>query len=391
MITWIGFFISICIILIVARKNLPIALFSGAVVLGLFTLPVELILNEILSVLINPSIVLLAFVVGLIPMIGGMMKESGQIDDLVNNLRIGRKGLMASSPAIMGLLPMPGGALLSAPILDKGGEGLPGELTAAVNDWFRHLFIFVYPLHSALIVATKISNLNIYTAILHLFPFFLLALVFGYFFFIRKIDGDIDYTEPFSFRKLSISFGIILAAPAIDFVLKKLEIFAISEIALLIGVGVSFILSWKFTKSKPDFKNIFLKMRPWKYSLIILGMFVFLNIFKASNIAGLIAAIPIPIITLSVISGFVLGFATGRVILPASIVLPVCLTGSEITPYIFSLIYTAIFFGYIISPVHPCVSISCEYFKVSYKDFLKLTTTPAILIFLIVLGLSFLY
>jgi integral membrane protein (TIGR00529 family) len=390
-VTWFGFIISLGLILIIARKNLPLALFCGAVVLGIFTIPLVSIPYEIFNTLTDPSIVLLALAMGIIPMIGGAMNQSGQIDDLVNNLRIGRKGLMALSPAIMGLLPMPGGALLSAPILEKGGEGVPADLKVAINDWFRHLFVMIYPLSSALIASAKISSLSVYTALLSLLPTFAFALVLGYFFFVRRVRGTIDYSSPFSMKKLLIPLGIILVAPFLDFVLKKTLALPVKEIATVFGVCTAFAFSLFVSKSKPKLWAIAKKMKPWNFTLIIIGMFIFLHIFQASNIADLIATIPLPIATLSVIAGFILGFATGRVLLPASIIYPVYLTSGAITPFVFALIYTSIFFGYVISPVHPCVCVSLEYFNVSMKKFFKLMILPTSIIIVIALVTSIIF
>lgn len=390
-VTWFGFIISLGLILIIARKNLPLALFCGAVVLGIFTIPLVSIPYEIFNTLTDPSIVLLALAMGIIPMIGGAMNQSGQIDDLVNNLRIGRKGLMALSPAIMGLLPMPGGALLSAPILEKGGEGVPADLKVAINDWFRHLFVMIYPLSSALIASAKISSLSVYTALLSLLPTFAFALVLGYFFFVRRVRGTIDYSSPFSMKKLLIPLGIILVAPFLDFVLKKTLALPVKEIATVFGVCTAFAFSLFVSKSKPKLWAIAKKMKPWNFTLIIIGMFIFLHIFQASNIADLIATIPLPIATLSVVAGFILGFATGRVLLPASIIYPVYLTSGAITPFVFALIYTSIFFGYVISPVHPCVCVSLEYFNVSMKKFFKLMILPTSIIIVIALVTSIIF
>jgi hypothetical protein len=71
--------------------------------------------------------------------------------------------------------------------------------------------------------------------------------------------------------------------------------------------------------------------------------------------------------------------------------LPIYLIMSTITPPIFALIYTSIFFGYIISPVHPCVSVTLEYFNVPMKNFLRLSALPAFTIFFIVLLISIFY
>ncbi len=319
------------------------------------------------------------------------MKQSGQMDDLVNNLRIGRKGLMALSPAIMGLLPMPGGALLSAPILEKGGVGVPNDLKVAINDWFRHLFVMIYPLSSALIASAKISDLSVYTAMLYLMPTFFFALFLGYIFFVRRVKGSIDYSSPFSLKKLVVPFVVILVAPVLDFLLKKILILPVKEIATLIGVITAFMLACLISKVKLNLWDITRKMKAWNFTLIILGMFLFLHIFQSSNIADLIARIPLPTITLCVVAGFILGIATGRVLLPASIILPVYLASTAITPSVFALIYTSIFFGYVISPVHPCVCVSLEYFNVSMKKFFKLMILPTSIIIVIALVTSIIF
>ncbi len=388
MLSWLGFIISLIVILAVARKSLPLALFCGAIVLGLFTLPLVSILEQIIYTLTDLSIIILALAMGVIPMIGGSMKESGQMDDLVNNLRIGRKGLMALSPAIMGLLPMPGGALLSAPILEKGGEGVADDLKVAINDWFRHLFVMIYPLSSALIASAKIANLNVYIAALYLLPACAFALVLGYIFFVRKISGTIVYSNQLSLTRLLVPLGIILIAPFLDFTLKQIFVLPIKEIATVIGVSTSFILSWKLSRVHLNLTKIFKKMKPWNFSFIILGMFIFLHIFQSSNIAHLIASVPLSPATLCVVAGFILGFGTGRVLLPASIILPVYLITSPLSPLTFTTIYTSIFFGYVISPVHPCVGVTLEYFNVSLRSFFRLLAAPTIIIFAVTLIIS---
>jgi len=387
--SWVGLVVSIAVILGLARKHLPLALVFGAVVLGLFTLTPGKMIATFGQTLTDLSIILLAAAMGVIPMIGGVMKESGQMDDLVNNLRISRKGLMGLSPAIMGLLPMPGGALLSAPILERGGVGVPADLKVAINDWFRHLLVMIYPLSSALIASAKISNLNVYTAALYLLPTCAFALMLGYFFFVRKVQGVITYCGAFSLKGLLLPLGVVLSAPVLDFTLKKVFVLPVPEIATLCGVLVAFVLALILSTKRLALGTIARKMKPWNFSLIIIGMFIFLNIFKASNVAILIAMIPLPPVTLSVVMGFALGVATGRVLLPASIIIPVYLTMGSMTPAVFATVYTSIFFGYVISPVHPCVGVSLEYFSVSLKDFLRLLAIPTLIIFIITLLISF--
>jgi len=363
-----------------------LGLISGALILGIFTLPFSVVVDRIIFTITDLSVIFLALAMGIIPMLGGTMKESSQIESLVNNIRFSKRYLLPFSAALMGLLPMPGGALLSAPIVEKGGEGVPENLKAAINNLYRHLFILIYPLAPALIVSAKITNLDVYHAVLYLLPGFFLALILGYIFFLRKVKGTISHSDGFSWKGLLIPLAIILSAPVTDFVLKR--VLTMGSLATLIGVSIGFILSIILSRKKLNLKDISLKMRPWNFSLIIIGMFLYLHIFQESDVRNMIASIPLPPLTLAITAGFLLAFLTGRVQLPASIIFPVYMATAVISPLVFSLIYMSMYFGYIISPVHPCLVITCEYFHISIKDMIKQLFLPTAIIIIAVYILS---
>ena len=88
------------------------------------------------------------------------MQESGQMDRLVNDLRIGKRTFLVLSPALVGMLPVPGGALLSSPLVERVGEGMEEKTKAALNVWFRHVLLIVYPFSPALIASAKIAGLG---------------------------------------------------------------------------------------------------------------------------------------------------------------------------------------------------------------------------------------
>jgi len=379
--TWFGFILSLVAILLISRKSLPLGLICGAIVLGVFTLPGLEVLGYFKNTLLDPSILYLSLAMGIIPIIGGSMKTSGQIDDLVNNIRIRQRFLLPVSAALMGLLPMPGGALLSAPILEQGGAGVPNDLKAAINNWYRHLFILIYPLSPALIVAAEISSLDVYVCILYLLPAFALAALLGYAFFLRKIHGRIDYRGIFSARSLLRPLAVIVSAPVLDFALKRL--FGIDNLATVIAVAVSLGLSLILSGRVSGFFAMARAARPWNFALIIIGMFFYLHVFQASDARFLIAQLPLTPIMLSLVSGFVLALATGRVQLPVSIVIPVYLaTVTQISPIMFALIYSATYFGYIISPVHPCLVVTCEYFQIPIRQMIAKLAMPTLIVVL---------
>jgi integral membrane protein (TIGR00529 family) len=387
---WIGFLCAIVVLLVVSRKNLPLSLFLGGITLGLFTLSPFRLGMEILRTLKDPSIVLLAIAVGIIPLIGGVMKEGGEIDGLVNNFRVGKKAFLALTPALMGMLPMPGGALLSAPMVERAGVGTNNRTKVAINVWFRHLFILIYPLSPALIASAKIVGLTVYDVIPWLVPEFLLASLVGYVLFLRHIKGNIDYTSPFSLRNLLIPLCVILAAPILDFSLRLLLNFPVKETATIIAVSSSFALSLIFSSRRLNMKELVVKTKPWNFAFIIIAMFIFLNVFTASDAASRVASLTLSGPVLCVLAGFLLGLTTGRVQLPASIILPVYLvTYGSISPLVFSVTYFSIFWGYIISPVHPCIVVTLEYFNTEMKDFYLRMLLPAAIIFFLILISSF--
>lgn len=350
--------------------------------------------NEIYNTLTDPSILLLAIAVGIIPLIGGVMEIAGQMDDIIDNLKIKKKSFLAFSPAFIGMLPMPGGALLSAPLVKKGGECVANDKKSAINVWFRHVLILIYPL-GTLLVTTKMAEINLYKTMLYVFTPFLLMLILGYIFLLKGIEGKSSYKSQRNKKKLGIAIGIILVAPLIHFSLMTIFKNINQEIFLLIGVCVSLILAIYF--GKICFKKVKIvskKMKPLKYALIIIGMFLFLNIFKASAIPKEIAGLELPKSIFLTFLAFFLGFATGRVQLPISIMLPIYISQQEnnaITPFPFSIMYFSIFFGYVISPVHPCVSVSLEFFNVKYIDMLKKLIIPTIAGIFFIFGLSIIF
>ncbi|MCK4416846.1 MAG: DUF401 family protein [Candidatus Latescibacteria bacterium] len=381
-ITWAGFLLSLFLLLIISRKSLWAGLVVAALTLGLFTLPFYRIWQEVYNTLTDPSILLLSFGVGLIPMIGGLMELSGLMDELVDNLRIGKRLFSAFSPALLGMLPIPGGALLSAPLLRKAGEGISEVEKSAINVWFRHILLLIYPL-GALLATTKMAQLNLYVTMLYLIPGFILMFILGYLFLLKHIRGEISYSSDFRLKGLLVPVMIILIAPVIHFSLGTIFPKVLPEVFLVIGVVVSLTLALGFGNLRVErIKLAWTKTGPWRFSLIIIGMFLFLNIFKASDASRIIAEVTFSRTLLLVGVGSILGFLTGRVQVPVSILLPIYYSKygtNTMTSSVFALMFFSIFMGYVISPVHPCVSVSLEFFNVELKDFLKVLIIPILI------------
>ncbi|MBN2543781.1 DUF401 family protein [bacterium] len=378
-IVWIGFIVSLFCLLYIGRKNIWLGLMLAAFVLGVFNLPIMEILDEIINTLSDLSVIFLALAVGTIPIIGGLLEFGGLMDDLVENLRMQKKLFLGFAPALIGMLPMPGGALLSAPIVKRASEGVRDQTKVAINVWFRHVLILIYPL-GALLVSTKMAGLNLYLEILYILPGCFLMVILGYIFILREVKGEIEYTTERNYKKLIKPLLVLFVAPAIHFIFMSLYKDIIPEIPLLIGVVVSFILALFFTKPGwQNFKRVFVRMKPWNFFLIIIGMFLYLNLFNRSGSSEVVASVAFSKSFLVVIIGAFFGFITGRVAVPVALMLPIYYSkyGNDTMNYLtFAIMFTSIFMGYMISPIHPCVSVSIEYFKSELKYFLKKLLIP---------------
>ncbi len=375
---WIGFSLCIACLLYLSRRSILLAMSAASVILALFTLSSHDMLSVLTRTFGDPSIILIAFVVGIIPLIGGALEMSGEMDRLVANMRIGKRAFFAAAPALLGMLPMPGGALLSAPLIERGGENVSSDVKVAGNVWFRHAFLLVYPLGSSLIASTKIASVGLYQAISLLFPAFIATSLIGYITLLRRVEDKMEYTDTFSLAGLLVPLGIIVAAPAIDLLLKTVFSLPYAEIGTAVGVMVSLVIAMvKGRIGGSALREINRKMQPWKYAALILAMFLFLNTFTASGAPQVLAELDLPPVILCIVIGFILGVITGRIQAPIAIVVPVFMTThGAITLAAFAVTYFAVYLGYVISPVHPCVSVSLEYFSVSIGRFLRRMALP---------------
>ncbi len=388
--SWLGFAFSLVFLITVAHWSLWLAMFGAAVVLGLFTVSPGNLAGAVAGVLADPSVMLLGLAVSIIPLVGGALERTGRMDSLVNNMRIPRRAFVAVSPALLGMLPMPGGALLSAPLVERAG-GAPADLRAAANVWFRHALLLVYPLSASLITAAKLAGLEVWQVLPYQLPAFGLTVLLGYVFFLRHFAGEMERKGLFSLGGLLVPLGILFVAPALDFAFKQLPALPVSELATVIGVSVSLTLAVWRRMDVRQLGRMVAQGKPWRFGLIVIGMFAYLEVFRASGAAQLIADLHLSPQALCVGIALLLGLATGREQAPASIVIPIFLAAYGVmTPWAFAVTYFAVYIGFVMSPVHPCVTVSAEYAGTTLAGLLKRMFVPSVLALGAVLGASYL-
>ncbi len=392
-IAWTGFLAAVVVVIIGARYHLPLALLAGTLVLAITTLSPTEFFDAFTATITSPDTIILILALGIIPIIGGILQVSGKLQDIINNLRVGRRAFLGTTPALIGLLPIPGGALFSSPLVDKAAQELDGHVKTGINVWFRHILYFIYPISYALIIPADLANLNIYRIIIFQIPLFLMTITLGYFFLLRRVDGEMKYSTDFDAHALTPPLLVLITAPVVHFVLTYAYDFQVANITVLIAVISSLIFSILIIGDDKEnvIREAIGKMKPWNFMLLIFCLYFFINVFQVSGIDVLIEDLHLSNFVLIVVFGFFLGLATGRIILPASIIIPIYMGTSGLSSMpilVFSLMYLSIFLGYAITPVHPCISISLEYFKGSMYKFLKLMA-PLVIISLVIASVLF--
>lgn len=388
---WLSFIIVICIVMALSKYELGIILSLGAV--GFAILAGADILQSLINVLADPSILVLMIIVVLIPILGGLMEESGLMMEMIQKMRVSKKSSLMVIPALFGLLPVPGGALMSAPIVDQIGSEEDANKKVSINVWYRHMLILIYPLSSSLIVASVLTNINLYILVIVLLPCLIIMWLVGYSTMVKNVSPFSEQGE----RDLKRAFHNLLPiiiAPIIDFIGRTFFNLSVPELFLLVGLVFSIWIALRFGNMKfSSVKNISKKMKIWRFPFIIFSMFLFLEVFILSGAPEEIASLKLSVFPFILI-GFFLGFATGRIQLPISILVPIYLVqyavlAMSILDFIF--IYTSIFLGYLITPIHPCVAYSTEYFKTNFKEVVKILGKPTFISFIILIGVYWVF
>ncbi len=142
--------------------------------------------------IINYQTLSLSLIVWLIMVMSGIMEKSGHMKRLVSSFtRLTRDARVVGTvmSALIGLLPMPGGALFSAPLVDESLSRVNAspEHKTALNYWFRHIWEYWWPLYPGVILAIALLNTQTWHYMIFAAPLTLLSVIAGYFFIIRPM------------------------------------------------------------------------------------------------------------------------------------------------------------------------------------------------------------
>lgn len=400
-------------VLLYKRVNLGITLTATAIVLGLLavnwqdipTIAYKTVDPSTKNGLLALSVILATFGImwlsQLYEVTGQMVKLSESASRLVKNPKI----LLSVLPAILGLLPVAGGALMSAPIVDAEAEKLKlkPERKVYVNVWFRHVILPIYPLSPMLITVAGLTGTPIFSIVLLQLPIFVAMAAVGFLLgFWRTTTPKEDKADEAPVKKSSdlkdfaVAFSPMLTTVVVA-VLISVSVHGFSELGLdvLIATFAGVVALALISRSSP---RILIKplrsLSIYGVTLAVYGAFLLRDIMEAAGLSRILQPLVLSgnlnattlLIAIPMAFGFLTGSPSGAMAVGVSILAGV-LTFTTKTSM---LLYISAYLGYNIAPTHLCFTFTADYFKTHIGKVYKYMIPSALATFAVALMVYFL-
>ena len=397
----LAFVFGLIILLLSRRWNLGYVLLLGSALLGLlFGLPAPEILEQWLIAALDLKTLRLVAAVLLISTLGELLREVASMQQLVSSLQelvTDRRVVLASIPAFIGLLPMPGGAMLSAPMIQEIGTELKlsPERKTYLNYWFRHVWEYVFPLYPALVLAEGVLGIPLSRLMLTQAPLTLSAIVAGALVGLRQIDrpGEAGTAVGEAGRWHSLQVMALSIWPIALVIILSLG-FRV-ELALSLAVAVVLVAAVNRVRPRPLGRVLQRGLSP-RTALLVFSIMIFKQMVEVSGAADALSATlmawGIAPVVVAVAVPFALGMLTGLAVSMVGISFPLLLpfiSGSEVYLNHAVLAFAAGFIGVLLSPVHLCLALTRDYFHADWAPLYRLLLPSVALLGLAAVGLYF--
>lgn len=395
------------------RIGLGLSILIGGLVMGLsFGLGPVTFVTTGAHALIQDKFLFLTAIVGLILILSDAMERSGQSRRLMDSL----SGYLTSPrlrlvffPALIGLLPMPGGAVFSAPMVKTVSEDMSirNSQRAMLNYWFRHVWELCWPLYPGIILTVALADIPIVDLISRTWPGTLVMLLTGWFFLRPGVldAADIVLKGLPQERSLGTVFreglpllvaivgaigleaGIAAFWPGMDFewgVISALALAVVCVMAQNTNLGVAFL------------RAVLVKKSLWSMIFVIVAIFVFKDVMQEAGVvlemaraAGGDAALIASATFLPFLVGMVAGINVAFVGATFPLLLGVLNTlgmQDQTIPYL----VLGTFFGFtgvMVSPIHICFILTCQYFGCDLGSTWRKVVAPGVVLLASGLGL----
>ena len=373
------------LILLRLRVHPGLAIFVGSLLISLLVLPLPSIPSLMLESLFNYQTLSLLVIIASALSLSYLMEERGLLAKLATTMEsISPKLALHFIPAVIGLVPMPGGALVSATAARDLVKrmGLTPEQSTFINYWFRHVWEFSLPVYPSIIITSVIFSVPLSLVVATLSPMTALTIVsgavlsYGILKKTPKVKGR--PTKNIAYNLIRASWPILLLVPSIMLGLEAMIAFPLILALLAIQQRVNWPELKKAFKSGLDLRILFLLYAVMLYKATIESSGAAQRLFLDMQAMGLPASVMLAALP------FIMGFAAGLSMAFAGVALPLLM------PYIASdsgvngptllLAFVSGMMGILLSPLHLCLILSAEYFKANLVKVYQYILPPAIVI-----------
>jgi len=380
--------IAVIIFLIRKKWNLGYIILLASLLVGVFfnLRPIQIGNNFVLA-LIDPTTLKLIGIIVLVYILSGVLRKVESLRDLADSLQGLVKDyrlILAFIPALLGLIPMPAGAMFSAPMVKEVGDrvGLTPEEETFVNYWFRHIWEFVWPLFPGIILFAGLLKVEIQEVILVHFPLTIATVIVGFVWEYKNLrkDTTLINKKDILLNLKKLFFGVW---PILLIIIMVLG----TKTDLLVSL-VIVILSLVFLNvnklSLKILKEIIRNDIDLNVVILIVSIMIFKRMLQVSGgveiIPGAFAKLGIhPFIVLFIIPFFIAtmtGLGTAALGIGLPVLLPIIIVQGETNLYYAMLAFTGSFSGVMISPMHLCLVVTKNYFKADMGKIYKMLIFP---------------
>lgn len=317
----------------------------------------------------------LTFLLLLVNVVGEAMNQIGLSARLVpamHGLFRSRRVALVAIPLVMGLLPTPGGIMLSAPMVREAGDkiGVERSRLAAINFFFRHQWEPVWPLFPAVPLIVTMLSLSPGKIVAYHAALAVAGLIGGIVFLLltgipprRAEHMEARASVASHVKDLVLVFWPIVFTAVLYVKLDvppAIGIF-LAILGLLVGHRVS-VHRWA---------GIFKAAREADIVLLLFGALWFkLNLEAGGAVEAVVAffqQIHMPSLLVVFLLPFLVSFSTGvttpTVAITYPFLMPFIQKGDSTLLGVETLAFAGVVFGLAISPIHLCLALSASYFK----------------------------
>lgn len=335
--------------------------------------------------------VTLTALVLLVNVLGAAMKEtgvSGRLAWAIQGLFRSRRLALAGIPMMMGMLPTPGGVMLSAPMVRDLGDhiGMDRAHTATINFFFRHQWETVWPLFPAVLWIQGMLEVPAIRIISHNMAIMLSGTLGGVIFLLlrgvppRKTAARSKAGFLHDARDFAHAFWPIMLVAGLYAGL------GIPPAAGLLPAIVIFLAAHKVPLGR--WGGVFKSALRGDIVLLIFGALLFkLNLEAAQAIASAVrflsdANVPpgLLIFFLPMLVAALTGLTLGTVAITFPFLLPFIGVGAEAKLGLETLAFSGLVCGLLLTPVHLCMALSASYFEVSLAKIIIRLLAPLVFV-----------